>query len=360
MVAEGEQDPAEPAFHARLGLLLLAPSRALAALALRKSGGARDALYLVIVTMIAFRLPDLLRAVLSFSRISVSGGLSRLLGVIGSELGTAAFVALGSALVITLLAGRGRRDPALGLELGSACYVPYFIAWSPVRLFDGEGLLGYPPQLLARVVGVVAWVWVALFVGLCVRTLRRPGGPAPSRVPGPKGLAGIAVLTVPALALVLGIVWSARHYQSLRPPGRLDLAPDFTLARVDGQAGSVKLSDLRGRVVVVDFWATWCPPCLAMLPMLHDLHQQWHPRGVEFLGVDSDGPMVTRAEVADFLARHPIPYPVVIDDQQVQGLYGVYSIPHLVIVGRDGKIARVFVGGASREDLDAALAAASQ
>jgi thiol-disulfide isomerase/thioredoxin len=122
----------------------------------------------------------------------------------------------------------------------------------------------------------------------------------------------------------------------------------------------VRLADLRGQVVVLDFWATWCPPCLAMMPMLHDLHREWHAKGVEFIGIDSDGAAVSRAEVAEFVARHPFPYPVVIDDKEVGGRYEVSSIPHLVIVGRNGKIARVFVGGTSRAQLAAALRAAGE
>jgi len=361
VAAEGEQPGVEPAFPARIGLLLLAPSRRLGAIALRRSGGLRDALYLVLVSLLAFRLPDLLRAAMVFSRISASAGFSRLLGVVVSELQTVAFVALIAALAITILAGRGRRDPGVGLELGSACYVPYFIAWLPVRVLDCEGLLGYSPAMLSRIVNVVAWASVALFVGLSLRLLRRGGAaPAARTSSGLYALVGLCVLAVPGTAAALNTLWSARHYELLRPLGRSDLAPDFTLARIDGQPGVVKLGDLRGRVVVVDFWATWCPPCLAMLPVLHDLYGEWHPRGVEFIGVDSDGSMVPRAEVVDFLARRPFPYPVVADDQEVGGLYGVYSIPHLVIVGRDGKIARVFVGGVSRAQLGAALGAASQ
>jgi thiol-disulfide isomerase/thioredoxin len=170
---------------------------------------------------------------------------------------------------------------------------------------------------------------------------------------------GLAVLAVPALALGLSVWWSARHAELLRPLGRSDAAPDFSLARIDGQPGHVRLGDLRGQVVVLDFWATWCPPCLAMLPMLHDLYREWHPRGVEFVGIDADGPMVSRAELDEFLGRRPFPYPVVIDDKEVGGRYGVYSIPHLVVIGRDGKILRVFVGGATRAQLAAALAAAT-
>jgi thiol-disulfide isomerase/thioredoxin len=356
-VAEDERIP-EPGFPARIGTLLVAPARGLALIAERRSGGVRDALYLVGITVIAFRLPDLVRAALSLSRVSASAGLGRLMGVLGSELRTAAFVALVSALIITVFAGRGRRDPSVGLELGAACYVPYFFAWAPVRLFDAESLLGYPPQILVGISTVAAWLWVALFVGLGLRQVRRGGGARPAPT-GPRwsGRAGLGALAVPALALGLGIGWSARHPELLRPLGRTDLAPDFTLARIDGQPGEVHLADLRGKVVVLDFWATWCPPCLAMLPVLHDLHREWQPRGVEFVGIDSDGAMTTRAEVVDFVAGRQFPYPVVIDDREVGGRYGVYSIPHLVIVGRDGMIARVFVGGVSRAQLGAALAA---
>jgi thiol-disulfide isomerase/thioredoxin len=349
--------PAEPSFPARLGRLLFSPRRGLAALLERKSGGLRDAVYLVGCGVLAFRLPDLLRAVLAGFRVSFTAALQRLVGVVASEVQTAGLIVLASGLAVTLLAGRGRRDPMLGLELGGACYVPYFVAWAPVRLLDGEAWLGYPPVLLSRIAAVVAWAGVALFAMLALRQLwGRPASP-PAGLPRRAGLLGLAVLAVPALAFVPSAVWSARHYELLRPLGRGDPAPDFALPRIDGQPGLVRLSELRGRVVVLDFWATWCPPCLAMLPLLHDLHREFHGRGVELVAINSDGDDA-RDEVAAFLARRPFPYPVVAD-RQVGARYGVFSIPHLVVVGRDGKIRRVFIGGASRSQLAATLAAAA-
>jgi thiol-disulfide isomerase/thioredoxin len=343
----------------RLGLVLLAPGVGLRGIIARKRGAVRDAFYLVLVSVVAFRLPELVRAILSFARISLSGGVTQTMGVVGAELRTAAFVTLVAALLIVIFAGRGRRDPSLALELGAACYVPYFCAWSPLRLLDSEALLGYVPVAASQVVRVLAWAWVAGLIVLSLRELRRAGDatlPAPS---ARSRIAGLSLLAVPALSLVLGTVWSARHYDLLRPLGRSDLAQDFTLVRADGQPGSVKLADLRGRVVLLDFWATWCPPCLAMLPVLHELYQEWQPRGAEFIAIDSDGPMISRDELGAFLAHRPFPYPVVIDDKEVGGLYGVFSIPHLVVIGRDGRIARVFVGGVSRSQLDMALQAAA-
>lgn len=363
MAAEPTISGGEPSFPTRVGLLLAHPARAMAAMVERKRGGVRDALVLVLVSGVAFRLPDLIRAVRSVSRVSASVALTQLVGVFRAEVVTAAFVVLVAALLVVIFVGRGRRDPSLALELGGACYVPYFFAWAPVRLLDLDAWLGYVPTPVSRVVKVLAWLWVLALVAFAVAAVRRGEASAAARPPRRGLYVGLAVLALPALGLGMNVVWSAQHFKLLRPLGRTDQAPDFVLDRVDGKPGQVRLTQLRGRVVLLDFWATWCPPCLAMMPTLHDLYRDWHPRGAEFVGIDSDGPMATREDVRGFLVEHPLPYPVVIDDRSDRsagGAYGVSSIPHVVIVDRDGKIVRVFVGGVGREQLEAALATASE
>jgi len=357
--AEQKLAPVEPSFPGRIGLLIADPVHGLARIAARKTGGVRDALGLVFLAGVVFRLPDLIRAARSYSRVSAGAAVSQMVGVFGGELRTAAFVVLISAVLVVIFAGRGRRDPSAALELGGACYVPYFMVWAPVRLLDLDAWLGYVPTLVGRVARVVAWIWVLALVAVSVWVVRKPVAPAsPS---SRRGLfAGLGLLAVPAVALAMNVVWSAQHYKLLRPLGRADQAPDFVLERIDGKGAPLRLSELRGQVVLLDFWATWCPPCLAMMPTLHELYRDWHPRGAEFVGIDSDGPMATREDLRAFLTQNPFPYPVVLDDRNAGGAYGVSSIPHLVVIGRDGRIVRVFVGGVGREQLDAALAAANE
>ena len=85
------------------------------------------------------------------------------------------------------------------------------------------------------------------------------------------------------------------------------IAPDFSLPRIDGTPGTVTMADLRGQVVVLDFWATWCPPCVAMIPMLDDAHRNWAPRGVSFVGINSDGGGATLDEHQGVHGRAPDP-----------------------------------------------------
>jgi peroxiredoxin len=125
------------------------------------------------------------------------------------------------------------------------------------------------------------------------------------------------------------------------------LAPDFTLKDAEGTA--VKLSDYRGKVVLLNFWATWCGPCALEIPWFKEFEQQYKSQGFDVLGVsmDEDG----WKAVKPYLAEHKLNYRVVLGDDSVTQLYGgVDSLPTTFIVDRDGKVAYVHVGLAGKNE----------
>jgi thiol-disulfide isomerase/thioredoxin len=126
-------------------------------------------------------------------------------------------------------------------------------------------------------------------------------------------------------------------------------APDFVLPAVDGTI--FRLSDHTGQVVVVDFWATWCPPCQEMIPVLKKLHRNYSGKGLLVLGVslDNDGLEV----LGPFVHREMIPYRIVMgDDRILRAFGGVTTIPTLYIVDREGRLVRKMVGYHSYDDLE--------
>ena len=117
--------------------------------------------------------------------------------------------------------------------------------------------------------------------------------------------------------------------------------PDFAAIDLDG--ANVTLSEFRDReVVVLDFWATWCQPCIQSMPALHALNDEFDERGAEFLAVNvGEQPELVR----DFLQDMEFAVRVLTDEQEeISGAYGVRGIPQLVIVGMDGRVVRIEVG----------------
>ena len=126
-------------------------------------------------------------------------------------------------------------------------------------------------------------------------------------------------------------------------------APDFALKDVNGQ--TVRLSDYRGKVVLLDFWATWCSPCQIEIPWFMDLERRNKDKGFAVLGVsmDDDG----WESVKPFLSQLGVNYRVVIGDSETAQLYGgVDALPTTFLIDRDGKIAAVHVGLADRRDFE--------
>lgn len=136
---------------------------------------------------------------------------------------------------------------------------------------------------------------------------------------------------------------------SVKPDNERKAAPDFTLKDADGKI--VKLSDYKGKVVLLDFWATWCGPCKIEIPWFMDIQRKQKDRGFEVIGVamDDEGWEV----VKPFAAKMAINYRLVIgNDTTAQAYGGVDALPTTFLIDRTGRIAAVHVGLASKKDFE--------
>lgn len=127
-------------------------------------------------------------------------------------------------------------------------------------------------------------------------------------------------------------------------------APDFSLQTPGREA--VTLSDYRGEVVVVNFWATWCVPCVAEVPDLNDLYTEFRDQGLRVVGVSQDAGPSASTDVTDFAEMFDVQYPMVLDPGLRTGrAFGVTALPRTFIVDRDGSIYADRVGLLSHHDL---------
>ncbi len=151
--------------------------------------------------------------------------------------------------------------------------------------------------------------------------------------------------------LILVCIAAATIFLALysRPQGPVRVgssAPNFTLPKLGG--GDISLKDYHGRVVVLNFWATWCPPCVEEMPSLVAFAKQMEPAGVTVLGVSVD---YDAEALNKFVTKYDVKFPVAEDMQQrVPTQYGTSKYPETYIIDRNGRIAEKLIGAADWQD----------
>jgi peroxiredoxin len=151
---------------------------------------------------------------------------------------------------------------------------------------------------------------------------------------------------------VVWMVWTATPEQTAAA-GRLPgphpgfAAPDLELRTLDGEP--LRLSELRGQVVIVNLWASWCPPCRAEMPALQKLHVSLKDQGLVVLGVNATN-QDTEAAARAFAEAQGLTFPVVLDvDGEASRAYALQALPSTFIVDRRGVIREALIGGPVRE-----------
>ncbi len=167
---------------------------------------------------------------------------------------------------------------------------------------------------------------------------------------------GAQIVAVGIVAALLGLlVWKVAKDTGNDVTGSLakggtPTAPAFSLERLDGK-GELELESLRGKAVVLNFWASWCGPCRDELPVLEDAWQRWRDKGVVFVGIDIRD---LRSDARRFLTRFGVTYPNVYDGKgSTVGRYGTTGVPETYFVDAQGRVVYRIAGPVEEpDDLD--------
>jgi len=214
-------------------------------------------------------------------------------------------------------AARANAEP--GTPTCEGCGAP--LAPALVKAGSGDAA-GFPPQ------------------GAALRKKRNP-------------LALVVVAVVVAGMLYVGFHFARRAgSDQAETPMKNKVAPDFTLETLDGK--KVRLSDLRGKAVLLNFWATWCGPCKIETPWLVELQNQYGSQGLQVVGVAMDDS--GKEEIAKFAKEMGMNYPVLLGKEAVGDAYGgIPYLPESFFIGRDGKIVKKIMGIDSRSVIEDAV-----
>src|SRR5271163_2787135 len=180
--------------------------------------------------------------------------------------------------------------------------------------------------------------------------------PSPAVPPPSKGSRSPVILVVVAFVVALMLYFG---YHKARRPGvagehitQSTVAPDFSLEALDGK--TLRLSDLRGKAVLLNFWATWCGPCKIEMPWFVDFQKQYGSQGLQIVGVAMDD--ASKEDIGKFAKDMGVNYPILIGKDSVGDQYGgVPALPETFVITRDGKIMDKIIGLRGKGEIEDAI-----
>lgn len=331
----------------RLGLAVTNPRAALALAGDRETAGrsGSDLLAAILILLLATQLRWLVQAAWLGFGINGTLGWHAFVHVLTRTL-TVELGSLVIAAAIIYVASGAKRELGRSFDFASVTVLPVVLVYLLAQTIIGIGDLPMPVAL-SRIVLIVSLLWTLALVILAVIDVRR-AVPVVS-IDRKARRAGWAIATIALAGIAVQGLWVAHHPELVRPLEAGIAAPAFELPAIGagGQLGP-RVARKPGRVTIVDFWATWCQPCLHSMPHLDQVARQ-HPE-IDVLTINLDDPAEARA----IFDRAHYMLALLADDGEVSERFGVVTIPHTVVIDRDGTLRRV--GGAG--DLEAEIKAA--
>jgi thiol-disulfide isomerase/thioredoxin len=162
-------------------------------------------------------------------------------------------------------------------------------------------------------------------------------------------LAQYVFIALGAALLIFGLSYRTRQSGHIVPVESRKVMPALEMERLDG--GEWRLEDHLGQVVLINYWATWCGPCQMETPGLVSLARELGSKGLAVVGVSMD--TGDRAKVRDFVGRFQVGYPVVFPERMSQLGSGMEGLPTTILVDRNGRVAKTYVGAVRRADFEA-------
>lgn len=337
MTAPIPETMTEPGFLTRIGMAVLHPGQALALVGDRRHQGrsSSDLFAMILLVVLATRLAPMFEAGWHAAAISAGHGMRFGLHTLTRMLTFDLAFLVVAALVLWLAAGP-RRDLSRAFDFACVVVLPLLlvelVATAAVTALE----LAVPRAIGWALTGLAA-SWSAALIALAIRPIRRTAVSAPS----PEALrrsrrAGLAVLALIVIGIAIQTIWIARNWELMRPVTEDTRAPAFALPTIgpEGHDGPTRqLADYSGKIIVLDFWATWCEPCLRSLPKLDALARG---RDVAVLAINIDDDPADARKLFD--SEHYVMELLVDHDLAVKRRYNVVTIPHTVVIDPEGMV----------------------